>query len=167
MTPLLFVAAGSVLLAGTPMPGWGGAPPAALIQTRVAVESDTPRNDDADQPPRAATNPVEAGQEERPRLLIPLYFSMATWQALDFLSTQRGLKAGVQEGNPVMAPLRGSAGAVIVVKAGVSAMTIYAAERMWKHNRKAAVLTLIGVNLGYAAIVSHNLALAATAPGGR
>lgn len=92
---------------------------------------------------------------------------MATWQMLDFLSTQRGLKAGVQEGNPVMAPLRGSAGAVIVVKAGVSVMTIYAAERMWKHNRKAAVLTLIGVNLGYAAIVSHNLALAAKAPGPR
>jgi uncharacterized membrane protein YjfL (UPF0719 family) len=61
----------------------------------------------------------------------------------------------------------GSAAAMIVVKAGVSVMTIYAAERMWKHNRKAAVLTLIGVNIGYAAIVSHNLTLATKAPGTR
>jgi hypothetical protein len=95
-----------------------------LIPSRVVVESDTARHDDADQPPRAATNPVLAAPEERPRLLVPLYFSMATWQALDFLSTQRGLKAGAQEVNPVMAPLIDWA--TIAVKAGVSVMTIYA-----------------------------------------
>jgi len=46
-------------------------------------------------------------------------------------------------------------------------LTIYAAERLWKHNRKAAILMLIGVNVGYAAVVSHNFALAAKAPGTR
>ena len=161
MTPLVLVAAGSVLLAGTPMPGSGAASPAALTPARL-VESVTPTNDDAEQPPRTP-NPVRLAGPERPRLLVPLYFSMAMCQTLDFVSTQRGLNAGGQEGNPVMAPLMGSAGAVIAVKAGVSAMTIYAAERLWKHNRKAAVLTLIGVNIGYAAIVSHNFALATRA----
>ena len=167
MTHLLLVAAGSVLFAGAPTSGWGSASPGELVPIRVAVESDAPRSDDADAPPRVTTKPARlADPEERPRLLVPLYSSMATWQALDFISTQRGLKAGAQEGNPLMAPL-GSTGAVIAVKAGVSVMTIYAAERLWKHNRKAAILMLIGVNVGYAAVVSHNFALAAKAPGTR
>lgn len=92
---------------------------------------------------------------------------MAVSQALDFISTRRGLEAGVREGNPLMAPLVGSAGAVIAMKCGVSVVTVYAAERLWKHNRKAAILTLIGVNIGYGAIVSHNFAVAAKASGTR
>jgi hypothetical protein len=43
------------------------------------------------------------------------------------------------------------------VKAGVAGAVIYASERLWKTNRKAAVLMMISLNAGYGMAVAHNL----------
>ena len=101
-----------------------------------------------------------AFSERRPKALIPLYISLAALQWSDAVSTRRGLEAGAREANPLMAPIVGSTAGLLALKAGVSATTIYATERLWKQNRKAAVLMLVITNAGYAAVVSHNLAIA-------
>jgi len=46
------------------------------------------------------------------------------------------------------------------MKAGAAAGIILAARSMAKRNKFAAVITLIGINSAYAAIVSHNYRVA-------
>ena len=45
---------------------------------------------------------------------------------------------------------------MVLVKVGATALTIAAVERLWRRNRVAAVLTMIGINAGYTAVVAHN-----------
>lgn len=104
-----------------------------------------------------------AVQEEsaRPVPLVGLYVSLASLQVLDITSTRRALNAGGVEANPLVAPLAGSPLAMLALKAGVTGATIYASERLWKKNRMAAVLTMIGLNAAYGAVVAHNYGVAA------
>jgi hypothetical protein len=92
----------------------------------------------------------------RPAPLLGLYVSLATLQALDITSTRRALNAGSVEANPLVAPFAGSTFAMTALKAGVTGATIFASERLWKKNRKAAMITMIGLNAAYGAVVSHN-----------
>jgi hypothetical protein len=86
--------------------------------------------------------------------------SFAAVQVLDFHSTCNGLERGGQEANPLLGPVVGSPAAFIAVKAGATAGTIYLAEKIWKRNRKAAIITMIGVNIAYGVIASHNYSVA-------
>jgi len=97
----------------------------------------------------------------RPAPLVGLYVSMATLQALDVASTRKALNAGAVEANPLVAPLLESPVALLALKAGVTGATIYVSERLWKKNRVAAVMTMIGLNAGYGAVVAHNYGVAA------
>lgn len=97
----------------------------------------------------------------RPAPLVSLYVSFATLQALDVASTRTALRAGSVEANPLVASFAGSPLALTAVKAGVAGAMIYASERLWKKNRKAAVLTMIGLNVAYGAVVAHNYGVAA------
>jgi hypothetical protein len=97
----------------------------------------------------------------RPAPLVSLYASFATLQALDVASTRMALSAGGVEANPLVARLAGSTLALTAVKAGVAGAMIYASERMWKKNRTAAVLTMIGLNAAYGVAVAHNYGVAA------
>ena len=45
---------------------------------------------------------------------------------------------------------------MLAIKVGATAGTIFAVEKLWRHNRTAAVLTMIGVNAGYALLVGSN-----------
>ena len=103
----------------------------------------------------------------RPRAIVPLYLAMGALQSLDLVSTRRALRAGAREANPLVAPIVGSSATMIALKAGASGAMVYAVERMWKQNRKAALLTLIGTNIGYGALEAHNFALAADGSGAR
>ena len=106
--------------------------------------------------------PPFAGQaSERPAPLVGLYVSLATLQALDVASTRKALSAGGVEGNPLVAPLIASPVGLLALKAGVTGATIYASERLWKRNRAAAVLTMIGLNAAYGVVVAHNYGVAA------
>jgi hypothetical protein len=113
----------------------------------------------------AETAAIEArpfGQAStRPSPLVSLYVSFATLQALDVASTRVALRAGGVEASPLVAPFAGSPLALTAVKAGVAGAMIYASERLWKTNRKAAVLTMIGLNAVYGAAVAHNYRVAA------
>lgn len=109
-------------------------------------------------------DPIDRG---RPKAMVPLYVSMVALQGLDVASTRKALAAGGVEANPMMAPFVGSAPGMIAVKIGVSGAMIFACEKLWKTNRKAAIFTLIGTNLAYAAVVSSNYAIAAHGGGTR
>jgi hypothetical protein len=97
---------------------------------------------------------------ERPASLVPLYVTFASVQALDIHSTFHGLSRGARESNPLMRGMTGSPAAFVAVKAGATAGTIYLAEKIWKRNRKAAIATMIGANLAYGFVVSHNYSVA-------
>jgi len=96
----------------------------------------------------------------RPTQLVTLYVSFATLQALDIASTRKALGSGGVEANPVVAPLAGSPVALTVAKVGAAGAMIYASERLWKPHRKAALLTMIGLNVAYATAVAHNYRVA-------
>ena len=111
----------------------------------------------------ALSLPLPAAAEEnpaRPASLIPLYVSFAAVQVLDLHSTYNGLERGGREANPLLGPVVESPAAFIAVKAGATAGTIYLAEKIWKRNRKAAIITMIGANIAYGVIASHNYSVA-------
>jgi hypothetical protein len=140
-----------------------------VVDSRAALAQDTV---DAFAPRtvRAAAEAAEARPLEerptarppaRPAPLVGLYVSLAGLQALDIASTHRALNAGAAEANPVVAPFASSPVALAVVKAGVTSATIVASERLWKKNRKAALLTMIALNAAYGVVVAHNYRVAA------
>lgn len=105
-------------------------------------------------PPGTFTMPAPAA--ERPALLRPLYVSFATLQVLDAYSTYRATERGYRELNPMLQPASNNLGAMLALKAGATAATIFAVEKLWKRNRTAAVLTMVGINAAYGFVVSHN-----------
>ncbi|MGE0704681.1 MAG: DUF5658 family protein [Vicinamibacterales bacterium] len=96
-------------------------------------------------------------RRERPALLPTLYVSLSALQAYDVYSTLTGLKHGATEANPIMQNVVGNPAAFVALKAGVTGVSIYAAERLWKQNRKkTAVIVMIASNglMGY--VAAHN-----------
>ena len=96
----------------------------------------------------------------RPLMLPSLYASSALLQGYDAYSTLTTLKHGGVEANPLMRGITKSPAAFIGLKAGVTAMSIMAAERMWKDdNRLGAVLTMVASNGFMAFVAAHNAAV--------
>jgi len=92
--------------------------------------------------------------------MLPLYASFAVLQMLDAHSTTRALQHGGLEANPLMASIVGNTGAFYATKLATTTATIYIAERLWRKNRVAAILTMVAVNSAYAMVVRHNYGVA-------
>lgn len=71
-------------------------------------------------------------------------------------STKQGLARGARETNPLMQGVVGNTGAFVAVKAAAAVGAIYAAERLWKKNNKAAAVALMVVSNGVLAVVAAN-----------
>lgn len=93
---------------------------------------------------------------KRPAPLVPLYVSFATLQVLDVHSTRRALAHGAVEANPLMKDVAGNSGALLAVKAAGATGVIFAAEKIWKKNKAAAVVFMVVANAGMAWVVQHN-----------
>jgi hypothetical protein len=93
---------------------------------------------------------------QRPKPLVPLYLSFAALQVLDAHSTIRALDRGYVEANPLVAGSSRNRGTLVAMKAAVTASVIVGTERLWRHNRIAAIAAIAAVNGAYAVIVSHN-----------
>jgi hypothetical protein len=100
-----------------------------------------------------ARNPEPA---QRRGILVPLYVSFATLQALDAHSTLRALNAGATEANPVMAGVAGRPAALVAMKAGMAASAIYLVEKLRLKSRRTAVILMAALNTAYTTIVAHN-----------
>jgi hypothetical protein len=81
-------------------------------------------------------------------------------QALDIHSTMAVVSRGGAEANPLMAGLVDNKAAFIGVKAAVTATTIFAARKISKRSKTAAIVMLVAVNSAYALVVSHNYRVA-------
>jgi hypothetical protein len=93
----------------------------------------------------------------RPSALPSLYLGSALLQGFDAYSTLKVLGAGGSEANPVMRSVTRNPTAFIAVKAGITAASIIAAERMWKdHNRVGAVVTMVVSNVLMGVVAANN-----------
>ena len=97
----------------------------------------------------------------RPTLLPALYAAQGALQAMDAHSTYSAINRGAHEANPLMKGVVGNKGAMLAVKAGVAASTIWMAESMWRRgNRVGAIVTMIAANSVTGLVVAHNYKLA-------
>jgi len=146
-----FGAAASLAATGAGVP----VAPLAVAMTAPLAEAVAARVDgrmDAAQPIFVR----DGGVDRRPKVLPVLYASLAALQVMDALSTFRGLELGAVEANPVMAGIADNRKAMFAVKAGVTAASILVAERLWKKNRVAAVVSMVGLNALIGTVVAHN-----------
>jgi O-antigen ligase len=131
------------------------APPVPLTTAANAAISD------AAQPRQTFTHATEARRQGRPALLPALYAAQGALQAMDAHSTFSAIRGGAHEANPLMKGVASNTGAMVAVKAGVAAGTIWMAESMWKRgNRAAALATMLVANGVAAVVVAHNYQLA-------
>ena len=102
-------------------------------------------------------------QSKRPLALPALYAAQVALQALDAHSTYAAINRGGVEANPLMKGVVDNKGAMMAVKAGVAASTIWISERMWKKgNRAGAIATMLIVNSVTAAVVANNYKVASS-----
>ena len=100
--------------------------------------------------------PLPDPQHRRPGTLLPLYASFGALQGLDAHSTHLALANGHAEANPLMRGIAGNTAGMIAVKGAATAGVVYAAERMWRRNRTAAVLFMCAANSAMVWVVQHN-----------
>ena len=94
---------------------------------------------------------------KRPAMLPALYVTLGLMQAWDLASTSAALKAGAREANPAAAPFANNKGSMLGLKAVTTASTIFFAERAWKKNKVAAVVMMVAINGGMAAVAMNNM----------
>ena len=101
--------------------------------------------------------------ERRPTVLPAMYATQIALQVLDVHSTYSAIDKGAREANPLMKGVVDNKGAMLAVKAGVAAGTIFLAEKMWKRgNRTGAIATMLVVNSVTAMVVANNYKVAST-----
>ena len=131
---------------------YAGDAPAAGIST-TGFENMTPSVEGVDW----SLRPIEFGAvQRRPNVLPVLYVSLAALQAFDGYSTTAGLSRGAREANQVMGGVAGNSAAFWAVKVASTAGSIWMAERMWKHNRVGAIVTMVAVNSVMASVAARN-----------
>ena len=83
-----------------------------------------------------------------------LFVTYGVVQGLDMASTMMARSRGAVEANPVMG---GSYGKGMAVKAALGAVSFFAVRALEKKSKKTAIITMIAMNVGTAAVVAHNL----------
>ena len=86
-----------------------------------------------------------------------LYASYGVLQGLDMVSTVVGRNRGAVEVNPNM---QGSYARGIAVKAAFGSLTLYGVRRIEKKSKKAALVTMIALNVATAAVIANNMRVA-------
>ena len=89
-------------------------------------------------------------------VLVPLYLAYGALQALDADSTVRAIRSGGREANPLIAPVASKPAALVAVKAGLAASTVFLVEKVRTRSRRAAIVLMTALNAAYAAIVARN-----------
>jgi hypothetical protein len=93
---------------------------------------------------------------ERNRTLLSLYATYATLQMLDAHSTTRGLDRGLTEANPLARGVAHQPAALVALKAGGAASTIWLANKLSKRSRTRAIVLMAAMSSGYAMVVARN-----------
>lgn len=156
-----FLALVAVPAAAQELPDRSTAVTLALSANAVNAAPDSSRvANDTDQQQVPVIPGRRFGDRAGTTLMVSLYATTATMQALDVHSTIRALDRGAVEANPVMGGIVQNRTAFIATKAAVAAGTIYAAHQVAKKNKVAAAITLIAINSAYAFVAHHNYKVA-------
>ncbi len=95
--------------------------------------------------------------EKRPGALMSMYAGLVALQSYDIYSTSAALKNGAREANPVMSGVVGNPTAFAAVKAGMTGLSIFAAEQMWRQHHRARAVVVMAASNGFMAFVAaHN-----------
>jgi len=123
----------------------------AMVSTTYAADRDSRFGEGA---------VTQAQPSSRGVALSALYGTLITLQAYDGWSTISGVRMGAAEINPALAGVASNTGAMWAVKAGATGASIYAAERLWRRNRRVqAVATMVAVNGIMAMVAARNAAV--------
>jgi hypothetical protein len=107
--------------------------------------------------PDPVTAPPRTGWSA-PALHVSLASSFVALQALDVATTLRGVHSGTAvEANPLVGPLANHPAALVGVKGGLTVATLLSMRALARQHPKAAVLTMIGLNVGSAFVVRSNV----------
>lgn len=137
-------------------------PATAWAQLDLAVNDRPVRTAVGEAVPYEDAGPTLPVESPRPlgAALRALEASFVGLQALDVTSTMRALGRGHTETNPLMREVAGRPAAMVAVKAGSSAATIWLVRRLARRNRAAAVATMVAIDAAYAAVVARNFHVA-------
>ena len=86
-----------------------------------------------------------------------LFATYGVVQGLDMVSTIKARNRGAVEANPAM---QGSYGKGMAMKAAMGAVSVLAVRAIEKKSKKAAIITMIALNVGTAAVIANNLRVA-------
>ena len=92
---------------------------------------------------------------ERPAALVPLYLTFARLQVVDIHSTVVAVNSGGREANPIVRNSWNPTG-IFLLKTGTAAGVMLISEKMWPHNRTAAIVTMVALNSAYLTIAATN-----------
>ena len=106
--------------------------------------------------------PADAAAARSSPTLTALQVSFAALQLMDVVSTLRGINAGFTESNPLVRGLAAHPAAMVAVKAGETAATIFLSRRMARKNRVATIVTMAALNSVYSVVVARNLRAVST-----
>jgi hypothetical protein len=110
----------------------------SLATTPAAFASD--RTDDGANARTAAASTLAPSRAP----IVWLYVSAGVLQAMDLYTTSRGMKGGAHETNALIR--KGNSGTTIALKAATTAAGIVLAEKLWKKNKAAAILSMVAAN---------------------
>jgi hypothetical protein len=96
-----------------------------------------------------------------PAFIKRMYYGFAALQATDAATTLWAVNNGAREANPVLQGPVKSPPAIIAIKAGVVAGTIFTMERLRKEHPTLAVASLIVLNSTLAIVAVNNVAVVA------
>ena len=127
---------------------------ATLMLSGVCTAAAGPAGTDPVAPSRAvaAAWAKEAGGSSG--AVRTLYASYGVLQGLDMVSTVVARNRGAVEVNPNM---QGGYARGVAVKAALGIVTVCAVRGIEKKSKKAAVLTMIALNVATAAVIANNL----------
>ena len=98
--------------------------------------------------------PVQWEPLPRGGVLPSLYVGLIALQVYDGYSTSRGLENGAVESNTLLRPWAANPAALWAIKGGVTFVTIYMAERLWRKNHRGQAIALLVVTNGLMAAVA-------------
>ena len=130
----------------------------ALAVVVPSVHAEERRSSDPVAPSAAVAAAWKQEAKPSSAAVRALFVSYGAVQALDMASTIKARNAGAIEANPVM---QGSYAKGMAVKAALGAATMRAVRSLEKKNKKAAIITMIAANVATAAVVAHNMNVAA------
>jgi hypothetical protein len=104
--------------------------------------------------------PIRRFNDQDSPLLVSLYVATGLTQALDVHSTIKAIDRGGVETNPMLSGITGNKPAFIALKGAVAAGSIYAARKLARKNKVAAIATLLAINAAYGVVAHHNYRVA-------